>query len=77
MGLFRRMKFIDIVEAYVIGMSLTLITLMIYVFMRAYQNGMKIIVTINTMGEAKTEALLIVLYLIGIIILTIARFKKW
>ena len=76
MGLFRRMKFIDIVEAYVIGMSLTLITLMIYVFMRAYQNGMKIIVTINTMGEAKTEALLIVLYLIGIIILTIARFKK-
>ena len=70
------MKFIDVVEAYVIGGTVSLTLVMIYLFMKAYQNGMVWCFKINVYGEAWIEALMIILYLIGLIILTIARLKN-
>jgi len=51
------------------------VTVFLYIFMKAYQNGGKIIVDINANGEMYLEAIIILIYFVLLILITIIDFK--
>ena len=70
------MKFIDFVKAYNKGGTWALAIVMVYLFMKAWQNDFVWTFRINVFGEAGIEAIMIILWLISILILTIYDFKE-
>jgi|AntAceMinimDraft_18_1070375.scaffolds.fasta_scaffold52000_3 hypothetical protein len=54
------------------GLALT----MVYVFMKAYQNGFEVLVQINNFGEAYVEAGFIILWIVMCIIKSIYYYKE-
>ena len=64
-------KLYFLLKAFVKAGTITLIVHMIYLFMKAYQNNMSWMIKINSYGEAKIEAIFIILYLTCLLIISI------
>jgi len=58
------MKITTIIDIYIYAGVRALAFSMIYIFMKAWQNGYKTLVLINHYGEARIEAIMIMLLLI-------------
>lgn len=61
----------EVVKAYVVGATIGLALSTLYWFFLAYQNGMQVLITINDYGEAKAEMILIIMWIAGIMFLTV------
>ena len=64
-----KINYIELLRCYVDAGTYVLAGTMVYQFMKAWANNYKIVLYINKMNEAKLEAVFIMLWLIGLVVL--------
>ena len=64
-----KVNYIELLRCYVDAGTYVLAATMVYLFMKAYTTGYQTMIKINVFNEAKIEAIMLILWLIGLVVL--------